>query len=456
METVERGTQGHSERNPDPKVEKVDFKENDPEDPFNWPTWRKWMIVSLVTVASFLGNFGTITIVPAVPNILNHFHTSGKFDLTFLVSIWEFGEAVGQIFIGLATERFGRMPVFLAGNVLFLICSVASALSVNVQMLTAFRFLNGCVNTTLTLGPTIIDDMFVIEQRGRAMAISIAIPLLGPFVAPVVGSYTNAKLGWRWTVWIVVISVAVVTALSFAFFKETYRVMILERKAAISRGDSNTIHCRPKENLFLVAVYSGFTYGISYLVLTTLTDVMQSVYSFSESSVGNAFLARAIGNVIGMALYGLTSDRYLQHKKRKHGSLKPCHRLIQMLLGSVVLPIRLLLYGWTAQKHVHWIVPLLGTGFIGFSMILSILPTNNYLLDTYEVHGASAVAGAAMMMALFATFLPLIGPQLYHGALGIGWGNSLLAILSMCFVPLLLWLSETWPSLGRQKETIVA
>ena len=146
-----------------------------------------------------------------------------------------------------------------------------------------------------------------------------------------------------------------------------------------------------------------------------------------------------------MVLYGLTSDRYLQYQKNKHGSFKPCHRLLHMLLGSIVLPIGLLLYGWSAQNHVHWAVPLLGTGIIGFSMILSMLPTNNFVVDTYEVHGASAVAGVAMMMALFATFLPLIGPPLYHSALGVGWGNSILAVLSIAFIPLLFWLSETWP-----------
>lgn len=258
-------------------------------------------------------NFGTITIVPAVPSILNHFHESGKFYLTFLVSIWEFGEAIGQGFVGPATERFGRRPVFVAGNVLFLLFPVASALSINIQMLTAFRFLNGFVNTTLTLGPTVIGDLFEVEQRGRALAISIALPLLGPFVAPVVGSYTNAKLGWRWTIWIVVISVALNTGLSFVFFKETSKAKLLEREAAESRTAGPTatdggtrkdltnirksilrpvvmLFTSPK--LFLVAFYSSFTYGISYLVLTTLTDVMQSVYSFSESGVGNAFLAR--------------------------------------------------------------------------------------------------------------------------------------------------------------------
>lgn len=156
-----------------------------------------------------------------------------------------------------------------------------------------------------------------------------------------------------------------------------------------------------------------------------------------------------------MAFYGLTSDSYLRRKKRKYGRIKPCHRLVHMLLGSILLPIGLLLYGWTAQNHVHWMAPLVGTGVIGCSMILSLLPTNNYLVDTYDIHGASAVAAAAMMMAMFATFLPLIGPQLYHSGLGMGWSNSILAVTSACFVPLLFWLSEVWPRLKRERDTVI-
>ena len=281
---------------------------------------RVSLILRLVRHPSYKvssSNFGTITIVPAVEQILHHFHTDGKFYVTFLVSIWELGEAVGQLFVGPAAELFGRMPVFLAGNVLFLICSVASALAVNVHMLTAFRFLNGTANTTLTLGPSIIGDMFIPEQRGRAIAISIAIPLLGPFVAPIVGSYVSARLGWRWTIWIVAIAMAAVTALSIPFFKETYRVRILQRKTEKLQRQSTSINYQSKyksdrtqssaalaslfrpvkmlftsPQLFLVAIYSGYTYGISYLMLTTLASVMQGVYGFSNATVGNAFIAR--------------------------------------------------------------------------------------------------------------------------------------------------------------------
>lgn len=135
-----------------------------------------------------------------------------------------------------------------------------------------------------------------------------------------------------------------------------------------------------------------------------------------------------------MLLYAMFSDRYIKYKKSKEGYLKPEHRLPLMLLGAIVLPLGLFLYGWSAEKHVHWIVPIIGTAIVGFSFILSILPTENYLVDVHELHAASAVAVCCVLRALFAAILPLIGPSLYNH-LGLGWGNSLLAFISMAFLP---------------------
>lgn len=66
----------------------VDFDENDPEDPLTWPLWQKWSIVTLVAIMFTLANFGTITIVPVVPQLLADFGVKDKsLYSTLLVSI---------------------------------------------------------------------------------------------------------------------------------------------------------------------------------------------------------------------------------------------------------------------------------------------------------------------------------------------------------------------------------
>ena len=138
-----------------------------------------------------------------------------------------------------------------------------------------------------------------------------------------------------------------------------------------------------------------------------------------------------------MLFYGMTSDRYVKHKKKKGGHLKSEHRLAHMLFGAVTLPLGLIMYGWTFNSSIHWIVPLIATAVAGFSMLLAVLPTENYLVDVYEIHGASAIAAGVIVRALFGALLPLAGPPLYS-TLGLGWGNSLLAFIAIAFVPPLI------------------
>jgi MFS family permease len=373
------------------------------------------------------------------------------------------------------------MPVYHVGNVLFILCSTASALSTNMAMLIVFHFLNRFVISSVTLGPSIAGDLFRKEERGTAMSVAIALPLMGPFAAPIVGSYIADAKGWRWNIWIVVIAVGAVTCVACLPFRETYKVKILQRKTkrlckltgnkllrskyedATKRGIFTVSLKRPLKMLFfspivfIITFFTSLVYGLSYLILTTLTQVMEKNYGFGQGSIGLAFLGRgtsynlfslthrkihqadfvAVGNITGMIVYGLFSDRYIRYKKSQEGYLKPEHCLPLMLLGAIVLPAGLFLYGWSAEKYFHWIVPLIGTAIVGFSMLLALLPTDNYLVDVYDIHGASAVAVGAALHAVFAAILPLVGPPLYNH-LDLGWGNSVLAFISIIFLPALL------------------
>ncbi|TGO34117.1 hypothetical protein BHYA_0212g00180 [Botrytis hyacinthi] len=140
----------------------------------------------------------------------------------------------------------------------------------------------------------------------------------------------------------------------------------------------------------------------------------------------------AAGNVIAMLLYAMASDRYIKYKKSREGHLKPEHRLPLMLLGAMFFQSV-----FFSTKHVRWIVLIIGTAIVGFSFILAILPTENYLVDAHELHAASAVAMCCILRALFAAILPLVGPPLYS-RLGPGWGNSLLAFICIAFIPVLV------------------
>lgn len=405
-----------------------------------------------------------MTIVPTAPQILQEFHSNSNIDQTLLVTIWELGEGIGPFFIAPLSERFGRLPVFHIGNFLSLCCLIASALSTNISMLIAFRFLTGCFLSILTLGPAIVGDLFQMEQTGRSMALVMGTQMIADFISPIAGAYIAEGLGWRWSIWLAVIVLAFFSLLLLVVLRETYAVVILRRKAERlqeeradnkeyrskhqARVDASTVlesALKPMQILarspilVLTTSYMAITYALVSLILATLTETMESTYPdvFSGGSVGLTFLSLAIGNAIALIFYSLTSDRYMIHQRKTKGdAFKPESRLVHLLLAAIILPLGFLIYGWTLEYHVHYIVPLIGACAAGFSMTLSAIPAETYVVDVYEIHGASAIAAGVIFRAIAGAFLPLIGPALYQ-SIGQGWGNTVLALIAAAFIPLL-------------------
>lgn len=398
--------------------------------------------------------------LPAVPQLLHDLGSNNSLYSIILVSIWEVGEGIGPFLIAPLSELYGRLLVYHVANILFLIFAIASALSVNVSMLVGFRFLNGLSIASLTLGPAVVGDMFKKEQRGSAMAILYIGPLLGPVTAPIVGGFLAQAKGWRWTFWLIAISVAAVQILSFIVMAETYKPKILRAKVKSKYKDKGELVkqaiLRPLRFLVFspivlsLSFYSALVYGYLYIILTTITPVFESNYGFRENTSGLVYLGigqltivtliisfevdelLGIGMITGIIVCGITSDWYI---KRKGTSAKPEHRLPPMVFGGLVIPIGLFLYGWTAKYKIQWMAPLVGTGLIGFGLMVTLVPTESYLVDAFTLHAASAVAATTLLRNILGAVLPLVGPPMYD-SLGLGWGNSLMGFVALAFVPM--------------------
>lgn len=137
--------------------------------------------------------------------------------------------------------------------------------------------------------------------------------------------------------------------------------------------------------------------------------------------------------IFGLALFSVLSDKMLKARSGK-GEMKPEYRLPLMVYISPIMPVGFFIYGWSANAHTHWIVPILGTLVIGLGSLFVIIPAQIYLVDAFGPYAASALAANTVLRSLFGTFLPLAGPYMYE-SLGLGWGNSLLGFLSLAFAP---------------------
>ena len=74
---------------------------------------------------------------------------------------------------------------------------------------------------------------------------------------------------------------------------------------------------------------------------------------------------------------------------------------------------------------MHWIVPTIAGGFLAASLLLIFVAYLNYLVDTYLVYAASAIAANTIARSACGAAAPLFTNQMFD-ALGIGGGGSLI------------------------------
>lgn len=190
---------------------------------------------------------------------------------------------------------------------------------------------------------------------------------------------------------------------------------------------------------FLLSLYMAIVYGYLYLLFTTITALFQREYGFSQGSSGLAFLGIGIGMLLGLVVFGATSDKLVGFLAKKNGTeRKPEYRLPMLMIGATIVPIGLLWYGWSAQYRLHYIMPIVGTGFVGAGLLATFMPVGTYLIDAFTIYAASAMAANTVLRSLVGAFLPLAGPAMYS-ALGLGWGNSLLAFIAIAIWPVSLF-----------------
>lgn len=57
-----------------------------------------------------------------------------------------------------------------------------------------------------------------------------------------------------------------------------------------------------------------------------------------------------------------------------------------------------------------------------------------YLVDSFTIYAASALAANSVMRSIGGALLPLAGIPMYD-KLGVGWGNSLLGFIAVVMIP---------------------
>ena len=152
-------------------------------------------LVCLLGMLSAFGPFVTDMYLPALPQQQDFFGTDASM-VQLSLSTSMFGLAVGQVFFGPLSEKYGRKPVVIASLWIFIVSSIACIYAWSIEFFVAMRLLQGIGGSGgIVFSRSIATDRYWGEKLAKMMAIIGAINGIAPVTAPVLGGMMTDSLG---------------------------------------------------------------------------------------------------------------------------------------------------------------------------------------------------------------------------------------------------------------------
>lgn len=266
------------------------------------PSSGRHPLLRLTLILGGLSAFTPLAVdmyLPGLPALERTLATdAGKVQLT--LSLFFLGLAIGQLFYGPLSDRFGRRGPLLAGNLLFVAASVGCALSPDIDTLIVARFLQAFGSCAgLVIARAMVRDLFEPLEGARVMSLLMLVMGVAPILAPLLGGYVLVWFGWQAIFWfLAVFGVMALTAARIGL-PETHRAEQGRRLTVASA-------LRDYGTLFAKRRYLGYTLASSlgmggmFAYIAGSPFVFIDLFGVPAEAYGWIFGINAVG-IIGMS-----------------------------------------------------------------------------------------------------------------------------------------------------------
>jgi MFS transporter, DHA1 family, multidrug resistance protein len=263
----------------------------------------------------------------------------------------------------------------------FTFASAGGALATNIEMLIAFRILQGvgaCAG--MVLPRAMVRDLFKGRDAVRMMALLILVFSISPILAPLFVSFVVAAMGWRAIFWVMGIAATLGLLLTRMQLQET-------RSPAARQGSSwrkalgHYAELLRDWHFLGLAVISGFAFGAFIVYLGNSSFVIIGHYGLSPMQYSLCFSLNAFAFVATAQINGWLVGRF---------------SLMAVLRSAVagVTVVMLALFALFAAG-VDSLPVMVGLLFVGYACMGPIMP--NAIVMALEHHGESAGTASALL-----------------------------------------------------------
>ncbi|OAA39292.1 Major facilitator superfamily domain, general substrate transporter [Beauveria brongniartii RCEF 3172] len=427
--------------------------------PYDYKRFTKWGITATIAVATAAAPLGS--------SIFYQFNTTSTIT-NLAVAMYMVAMSIFPIWWSAFSEQFGRRSIYLASFSLFVLFSIASALSVDISMLIVMRIgVGGASASVQAVGAGTIADIWEPRERGLAMSMFYLGPLLGPLFAPIIGGALSQAFGWKSTMWFLAIYGGVIVVMLTLLLPETLArgeaapppplISSGENTAAplrrLSTRESTTLHARkfasaiyrfifaPLKVLLILrfpavlitVILAAFAFGSLFVMnITVQQQYAKPPYSYPELTVGLLYIPSGLGYIVGSLVGGRWLDYIMAREAVKANRYNDKGKLVYLpedrlrenaWIAVTVYPCGLLLFGWTINYGVMWLAPAAGAFVFGITSMLVFSAATTMLTEFIRKKSSAGVAVNNFVRNILSCIGTVVAAP-WLDAIGPGWRNG--------------------------------
>ena len=252
-------------------------------------------LIILISILSSVAPMGVDTYLPSIPEIAKYFDVNiHKVELS--LSIFLIGFAIGQIFGGPISDRYGRRVGSIVGLLGYALFSFLIIFSSSIYELWIYRFLEAFFGGITVVNATAaVRDRFSGQEAAKVFSLIGMVRSLAPLLAPVFGAAIIHFFPWEGifvflTIYALIVAFFIYKDLpeSFTYTKqniiESYKLVLTHKKAmkamlvlAISFGAFFIIIAKTSyiyiEYFGIKTDYFPLFFGINFIILIAMIKV---------------------------------------------------------------------------------------------------------------------------------------------------------------------------------------
>jgi DHA1 family bicyclomycin/chloramphenicol resistance-like MFS transporter len=177
----------------------------------------RFKIILILGVLAAYVPFSVDSYLPAMPNIADYFGTSSA-RMTYSLSAFFMGFAIGQILYGPLLDRFGRKIPLYFGVLVSILASLACIAAWDISSFVLFRFLQALGASVASVSAlAMVRDFFPPKESSKIFSMLVLVIGASPLLAPYLGSRIMEWFSWHWIfVFLIFMGLLVLSLVRFA------------------------------------------------------------------------------------------------------------------------------------------------------------------------------------------------------------------------------------------------